>query len=116
MQGPQGLKGKPRLGAHEPAARTSAKEYIPYLLAQAQYCRGLELSKEAAQLGAAARETGEMGTEELPELATLTSMQSSFQAKLTHFYMAAERQRTDLDTLLCLHRFCKKVRGTWTEQ
>lgn len=35
--------------------------------------------------------------------------QRAFQAKLTHFYMAAERQRTDLDTLLHLHRFCKKV-------
>ena len=38
-----------------------------------------------------------------------TSTQRAFQAKLTHFYMAAERQRTDLETLLRLHHFCKKV-------
>lgn len=36
-------------------------------------------------------------------------MQRAFQAKLTHFYMAAERQRTDLETLLHLYHFCKKV-------
>ncbi|XP_047709910.1 uncharacterized protein KIAA1755 homolog isoform X2 [Prionailurus viverrinus] len=76
-----------------------------FLRAAAQYRRGLELSKQAAQLGAAA------GGAELPELVAFTSTQRAFQAKLTHFYMAAERQRTDLETLLRLHHFCKKI--TW---
>ncbi|VFV16955.1 Hypothetical predicted protein [Lynx pardinus] len=76
-----------------------------FLQAAAQYRRGLELSKQAAQLGAAA------GGAELPELVAFTSTQRAFQAKLTHFYMAAERQRTDLETLLRLHHFCKKI--TW---
>lgn len=79
------------------------------LLAQAQYRRGLELSKQAAQVEAAAGAAGEAGGTELPELAAFASTQRAFQAKLTHFYMAAERQRTDLETLLQLHRFCKKV-------
>lgn len=76
-----------------------------FLQAAAQYRRGLELSKQAAQLGAAA------GGAELPELVAFTSTQRAFQAKLTHFYMAAERQRTDLETLLRLYHFCKKI--TW---
>lgn len=81
----------------------------PPLPAQAQYRRGLELSKQAAQLGAAAGGAGEAGGTGLPELVAFASTQRAFQAKLTHFYMAAERQRTDLETLLHLHRFCKKV-------
>lgn len=82
---------------------------VLFLSAQAQYRQGLELSKQAAQLGAAEEGAGET---ELPGLAAFTSTQQAFQAKLTHFYMAAERQRTDLETLLHLHRFRKKVRGT----
>ncbi|XP_032462072.1 uncharacterized protein KIAA1755 homolog isoform X2 [Phocoena sinus] len=81
-----------------------------FLQAAAQYRRGLELCKQAAQLGAAAR-AREAGGTELPELAGFTFTQRAFQAKLTHFYMAAERQRTDLETLLHLHHFCKKM--TW---
>lgn len=73
---------------------------------QAQYRQGLELSKQAAQLGAAEEGAGETG---LPDLTTFTSTQKAFQARLTHFYMAAERQRTDLETLLHLHRFRRKV-------
>lgn len=73
---------------------------------QAQYRQGLELSKQAAQLGAAEEGAGET---ELPDLAAFTSTQQAFQARLTHFYMAAERQRTDLETLLHLHRFRRKV-------
>ena len=80
----------------------------PPLPAQAQYRRGLELCKQAAQLAAAAR-AGEAGGTKLPELAAFAFTQRAFQAKLTHFYMAAERQRTDLETLLHLHHFCKKV-------
>lgn len=81
----------------------------PPLPAQAQYRRGLELSKQAGRLGAAAGGTREAGGTELPELAAFASTQRAFQAKLTHFYMAAERQRTDLETLLYLHHVCKKV-------
>jgi hypothetical protein len=73
---------------------------------QAQYRQGLDLSKQAAQLGAAEEGAGEMG---LPDLAAFASTQQAFQARLTHFYMAAERQRTDLETLLHLHRFRRKV-------
>lgn len=73
---------------------------------QAQYRQGLELSKQAAQLGAAEEGAGET---ELPDLAAFASTQQAFQARLTHFYMAAERQRTDLETLLHLHRFRRKV-------
>jgi hypothetical protein len=76
---------------------------------QAQYRKGLDLSKQAAQLGAAAGGGGEAGGPVCPELVAFASTQRAFQAKLTHFYMAAERQRTDLETLLHLHRFCKKV-------
>ncbi|XP_037351110.1 uncharacterized protein KIAA1755 homolog [Talpa occidentalis] len=82
-----------------------------FLQAAAQYRCGLELSKQAAQLGAAAGGTGEAEGTGFPELATFTATQRAFQAKLTHFYMAAERQRTDLETLLHLHHFCKKM--TW---
>lgn len=74
---------------------------------QAQYRQGLELSKQAAQLGAVEEGAGETG---LPGLAAFTATQQAFQARLTHFYMAAERQRTDLETLLHLHRFRRKVR------
>ncbi|CAO2577964.1 Uncharacterized protein KIAA1755 homolog [Lemmus lemmus] len=77
-----------------------------FLQVAAQYRQGLELSKQAAQLGAAEEGAGET---ELPDLAAFTSTQQAFQAKLTHFYMAAERQRTDLETLLHLHRFRKKM-------
>ncbi|CAD7669388.1 unnamed protein product [Nyctereutes procyonoides] len=82
-----------------------------FLQAAAQYRRGLELSKQAAQLGAAAEGTREAGGAECPELAALASTRRAFQAKLTHFYMAAERQRTDLETLLHLYHFCRKM--TW---
>ncbi|XP_041911055.1 uncharacterized protein KIAA1755 homolog [Arvicola amphibius] len=77
-----------------------------FLQVVAQYRQGLELSKQAAQLGASEEGAGET---ELPDLAAFTSTQQAFQAKLTHFYMAAERQRTDLETLLHLHRFRKKM-------
>ncbi|XP_057636848.1 uncharacterized protein KIAA1755 homolog isoform X2 [Chionomys nivalis] len=77
-----------------------------FLQVAAQYRQGLELSKQAAQLGAAEEGAGET---ELLDLAAFTSTQQAFQAKLTHFYMAAERQRTDLETLLHLHRFRKKM-------
>lgn len=73
---------------------------------QAQYRQGLELSKQAAQLGTAEEGAGET---ELPDLVAFASTQQAFQARLTHFYMAAERQRTDLETLLHLHRFRRKV-------
>lgn len=76
---------------------------------QAQYRRGLELSKQAAQLGAVAGGASEAEGAEVPGLAAFAATQRTFQAKLTHFYMAAERQRTDLETLLQLHHFCKKV-------
>ncbi|XP_008824811.1 uncharacterized protein KIAA1755-like, partial [Nannospalax galili] len=79
-----------------------------FLRASAQYRRGLELSKQAAQLEVAAGGAGEAGGAGLPELAAFTSTQRAFQARLTHFYMAAERQRTDLETLLHLHQFSKK--------
>ncbi|XP_045837758.1 uncharacterized protein KIAA1755 homolog isoform X3 [Meles meles] len=82
-----------------------------FLQAAAQYRHGLELSKQAAELGAAARGSSAVGGAEFPELAAFASTQRAFQAKLTHFYMAAERQRTDLETLLHLHLFCKKM--TW---
>ncbi|CAH6776882.1 D630003M21Rik [Phodopus roborovskii] len=77
-----------------------------FLQVAAQYRQGLELSKQAAQLGAAEEGAGEMG---LPDLVAFASTQQAFQARLTHFYMAAERQRTDLETLLHLHRFRKKM-------
>ncbi|XP_036275020.1 uncharacterized protein KIAA1755 homolog [Pipistrellus kuhlii] len=80
-----------------------------FLQAAAQYRQGLELSKQAAQLGASAGGAGGAGGAELPELAAFASTQRAFQARLTHFYMAAERQRTDLETLLQLYHFCKKM-------
>ncbi|XP_072487665.1 uncharacterized protein KIAA1755 homolog [Notamacropus eugenii] len=69
--------------------------------ATAHYNRGLELSKQAARFQGA----------DSPETAAFTAAKSTFQAKLTHFYMAIERQRTDLETLLHLYRFCNKM--TW---
>ncbi|XP_021567263.1 uncharacterized protein KIAA1755 homolog [Carlito syrichta] len=99
----------PKDGGLEAAEKAHADFEDFFLQAAAQYRRGLELSKQAAQLGAAASGAGEAGGTEFPELAAFTSMQRAFQARLTHFYMAAERQRTDLETLLHLHRFCRKV-------
>ncbi|KAL1787107.1 hypothetical protein HispidOSU_030782 [Sigmodon hispidus] len=91
-------------------AETMEKVYAEFedffLQVVAQYRQGLELSKQAAQLGAAEEEADETG---LPDLAAFVSTQQAFQARLTHFYMAAERQRTDLETLLHLHRFRKKI-------
>ncbi|XP_043836378.1 uncharacterized protein KIAA1755 homolog isoform X2 [Dromiciops gliroides] len=69
--------------------------------ATAHYNRGLELSKQAARFQGA----------DSPEIAAFTAAKSTFQAKLTHFYMAIERQRTDLETLLHLYQFCNKM--TW---
>ncbi|XP_050999657.1 uncharacterized protein KIAA1755 homolog [Acomys russatus] len=77
-----------------------------FLQVAAQYRQGLELSKQAAQLGAAEEWAGETG---LPDLAAFASTQQAFQARLTHFYMAAERQRTDLETLRHLYRFRRKM-------
>ncbi|KAB1262357.1 hypothetical protein Cadr_000021164 [Camelus dromedarius] len=101
----------PKDGSLETVEKAHAEFEDFFLQAAAQYRHGLELSKEAAQLGAAARGSGEAGGMELPELVAFSFTQRAFQAKLTHFYMAAERQRTDLETLLHLHHFCKKV--TW---
>ncbi|XP_004867842.1 uncharacterized protein KIAA1755 homolog isoform X1 [Heterocephalus glaber] len=101
----------PKDGSMETVARAHAEFEAFFLQAAAQYRRGLELSKQAAQLEAVARGAGEAGGQGLPDLGAFTATQRAFQAKLTHFYMAAERQRTDLDTLLHLHRFCKKM--TW---
>ncbi|XP_005392598.1 PREDICTED: uncharacterized protein KIAA1755 homolog isoform X2 [Chinchilla lanigera] len=95
----------------ETVARAHAEFEAFFLQAVAQYRRGLELSKQAAQLGVAAGGADKAGGQGLPELVAFAATQRAFQAKLTHFYMAAERQRTDLDTLLHLHRFCKKM--TW---
>ncbi|XP_011217914.2 uncharacterized protein KIAA1755 homolog isoform X1 [Ailuropoda melanoleuca] len=80
-----------------------------FLQAAAQYRHGLELSKQATQLAAAAGGASQAGAAEFPGLAALASTQRAFQAKLTHFYMAAERQRTDLETLFHLQRFCRKM-------
>ncbi|XP_012977949.1 uncharacterized protein KIAA1755 homolog isoform X2 [Mesocricetus auratus] len=77
-----------------------------FLQVAAQYRQGLELCKQAAQLGAAEEGAGDTGS---PDLAAFASTQQAFQARLTHFYMAAERQRTDLETLLHLHRFRRKM-------
>lgn len=57
-------------------------------------------------MGAAEEGAGDTG---FPDLVAFAATQQAFQARLTHFYMAAERQRTDLETLLHLHRFRKKV-------
>ncbi|ELR56196.1 Putative protein KIAA1755, partial [Bos mutus] len=100
----------PKDGSLDTVEKAHAEFEDFFLQAAAQYRRGLELCKQAAQLAAAAR-AGEAGGTELPELAAFAFTQRAFQAKLTHFYMAAERQRTDLETLLHLHHFCKKV--TW---
>lgn len=106
---------KPRHGKSHCSAAGSGRPQLRQelrdapLLTQAQYRQGLELSKQAAQLGASAGGASEAGRAELPELAAFASTQRAFQAKLTHFYMAAERQRTDLETLLQLYHFCKKV-------
>uniref|UniRef100_A0A8C3YIW9 KIAA1755 n=1 Tax=Catagonus wagneri TaxID=51154 RepID=A0A8C3YIW9_9CETA len=99
----------PKDGSLETVEKNHAEFEDFFLQAAAQYRRGLELSKQAAQLEAAARGAGEAGGSELPELEAFAFTQQAFQAKLTHFYMAAERQRTDLETLLHLHCFCKKV-------
>ncbi|XP_058535629.1 uncharacterized protein KIAA1755 homolog [Ochotona princeps] len=100
----------PEDGSLETVEKAHAEFEDFFLQAAAQYRRGLELSKQAAQLGAAAGGgSGEAGRTGFPELAAFARTQRAFQAKLTHFYMAAERQRTDLETLLHLHRFCKKL-------
>uniref|UniRef100_G3TFA6 KIAA1755 n=1 Tax=Loxodonta africana TaxID=9785 RepID=G3TFA6_LOXAF len=101
----------PKDGSLETVEKTHAEFEEFFLQAAAQYCRGLELSKQAAQLGAVAGGAGKAGEAGFPEMAAFATTQRAFQAKLTHFYMAAERQRTDLETLLHLHRFCKKM--TW---
>ncbi|XP_062947796.1 uncharacterized protein KIAA1755 homolog [Cynocephalus volans] len=101
----------PQDGSLETVEKAHAEFEDFFLQAAAQYRRGLELSKQAAQLGAAAGGAGEAGGAEFPGLVAFASTQRAFQARLTHFYMAAERQRTDLETLLHLHRFCKKM--TW---
>ncbi|XP_054430119.1 uncharacterized protein KIAA1755 homolog [Pteronotus mesoamericanus] len=101
----------PKDGSLETVEKTHVEFEDFFQQAAAQYRRGLELSKQAAQLEAAAGGTSEAGGTEFPELAAFASTQRTFQAKLTHFYMAAERQRTDLETLLQLYRFCKKM--TW---
>ncbi|XP_042550588.1 uncharacterized protein KIAA1755 homolog [Dipodomys spectabilis] len=110
----------PADGRSESVEKAHAEFEDFFLQAAAQYRRGLELSKQAAQLGAPGRGAGEAGgsggsggsgSPGLPELVAFAATQRAFQAKLTHFYMAAERQRTDLETLLYLHRFCKKM--TW---
>ncbi|XP_066093080.1 uncharacterized protein KIAA1755 homolog isoform X1 [Saccopteryx bilineata] len=101
----------PKDGSLETVERAHAEFEDFFLRAAAQYRRGLELSKQAAQLGAAAGGAGKAGGTEFPELAAFASTQRTFQAELTHFYMAAERQRTDLETLLQLYHFCKKM--TW---
>ncbi|XP_069844436.1 uncharacterized protein KIAA1755 homolog isoform X5 [Dipodomys merriami] len=108
----------PADGRAESVEKAHAEFEDFFLQAAAQYRRGLELSKQAAQLGAPGRGVGEAGGSGgsgggpgLPELVAFAATQRAFQAKLTHFYMAAERQRTDLETLLYLHRFCKKM--TW---
>ncbi|PNJ57772.1 KIAA1755 isoform 5, partial [Pongo abelii] len=98
----------PKDGSLETVEKAHAEFENFFLQAAAQYRRGLELSKQAAQLGATAGGAGEAEGAEFPELAAFASTQRVFQAKLTHFYMAAERQRTDLETLLHLHRFCKR--------
>ncbi|XP_070342016.1 uncharacterized protein KIAA1755 homolog isoform X2 [Equus asinus] len=100
----------PRDGSLETVEQAHAAFEDFFLQAAAQYRRGLELSKQAALLGAAGG-AGEAGGAELPELAAFAATQRAFQAKLTHFYMAAERQRTDLETQLHLHHFCKRM--TW---
>ncbi|XP_037020569.2 uncharacterized protein KIAA1755 homolog isoform X1 [Artibeus jamaicensis] len=101
----------PKDGSLETVEKAHVEFEDFFLQAAAQYRRGLELSKQAAQVEAAAGGAGEAGGAELPELAAFAATQRTFQAKLTHFYMAAERQRTDLETLLQLYRFCKKM--TW---
>nr|XP_055121160.1 uncharacterized protein KIAA1755 homolog isoform X2 [Symphalangus syndactylus] len=101
----------PKDGSLETVEKAHAEFENFFLQAAAQYRQGLELSKQAAQLGATAGGAGEAEGAEFPELAAFASTQRAFQAKLTHFYMAAERQRTDLETLLHLHRFCKRM--TW---
>ncbi|KAF5917557.1 hypothetical protein HPG69_017449, partial [Diceros bicornis minor] len=101
----------PQDGSLEMVEKAHAEFEDFFLQAAAQYHRGLELSKQAAQLGAAAGGAGEAAGPEFPELTAFAATQRAFQAKLTHFYMAAERQRTDLETLLHLRRFCRKM--TW---
>lgn len=101
----------PKDGSLETVEKAHAEFEDFFLQAAAQYRRGLELSKQAAQLGATARGASEAEGTAFPELAAFASTQRDFQAKLTHFYMAAERQRTDLETLLYLYHFCKKM--TW---
>ncbi|XP_037668075.1 uncharacterized protein KIAA1755 homolog [Choloepus didactylus] len=112
QEGSRGLQAlAPKNGSLEAVekAHTEFEEF--FLQAAAQYRRGLELSKQAAQLGAAAGEASQVEEAGFPELAAFTTTQRAFQVKLTHFYMAAERQRTDFGSLLHLHRFCKKM--TW---
>ncbi|KAM6163846.1 uncharacterized protein KIAA1755 homolog [Rhynchocyon petersi] len=98
----------PRDGSLETVEKAYTEFEEFFLQAAAQYRRGLELSKQAAQLETAA---GGPGASEAgcPEMEAFADTQRAFQAKLTHFYMAAERQRTDLETLRHLHRFCKKM-------
>ncbi|XP_045151443.1 uncharacterized protein KIAA1755 homolog [Echinops telfairi] len=101
----------PKEGSLETVEKIHTEFEDFFLQVAAQYRHGLELSKQAAQLGAATGGADEVDGATFPELAAFATTQRAFQTKLTHFYMAAERQRTDLETLLYLHRFCKKM--TW---
>ncbi|XP_006874799.1 PREDICTED: uncharacterized protein KIAA1755 homolog [Chrysochloris asiatica] len=99
----------PKDGSLETVEKAHTEFQAFFLQAAAQYRRGLALSKQAARLGAVAGGVSEADKAGFPEMAAFATTLRAFQAKLTHFYMAAERQRTDLETLLHLHRFCKKM-------
>ncbi|XP_075384874.1 uncharacterized protein KIAA1755 homolog [Tenrec ecaudatus] len=112
QEGSRGLQAlTPKEGSLDTVEKTHAEFEDFFLQVAAQYRHGLELSKQAAQLGAAGGGADEVDGATFRELAAFATTQRAFQTKLTHFYMAAERQRTDLETLLHLHRFCKKM--TW---
>ncbi|KAJ1124075.1 hypothetical protein NDU88_002538 [Pleurodeles waltl] len=72
-----------------------------FLLASAHYNHGLSLCDEVHKFKSSA----------LLQMEDFKSLQSSFQAKLSTFYVSAERQRDELAAMLNLYRFCDKISG-----
>ncbi|XP_078508249.1 uncharacterized protein KIAA1755 homolog isoform X2 [Lissotriton helveticus] len=70
-----------------------------FLQASAHYNHGLSLCDEANKFKGST----------LSKMEDFKSLRSSFQAKLSTFYLGAERQRDELAAMLNLYRFCDKI-------
>ncbi|XP_053574673.1 uncharacterized protein KIAA1755 homolog [Bombina bombina] len=70
-----------------------------FLQATVHYNHGLVLLDDANKFNASL----------VPEMESFKAARSSFQTKLTTFYMSVERQKEELEKLLSLYRFCDKI-------